>query len=685
MKLLLLTSSLGCGGAETHICALARELSLKGHRVTVVSSGGAMVKHLTEGGVTHRALPLAKKNPLSLLLARRGLSRLLKRERFDLIHAHARIPAYLAASISKKRRIPMVTTVHARFRGGRLRTRLSRWGERSIAVSEDLKHHVCTVFSLPPDHVSVIPNGIDTRFFTPSDDPAPKEALRLLFVSRLDRDCSRAAFLLCRMARELRARFPSLEIQIAGGGDSLRSLARIADRVNEEAGGTLVRLLGFVEDLRPFYRAADGVVGVSRVALEAMSCGTPVILAGNEGMLGLAFGHTLRRASASNFCCRDAAPLTEQALRREILRLLSLSPARRQELGRTLSEYARENHDLSVVAAETERFYGQVLVRRPARKPADLVLCGYYGYGNVGDDALLRASIRRAEEQYPDYTVSALTKNGKRDEPLFHVRCVSRRNPFSVLRELKRAKLLVFGGGTLLQDRTSLRSLFYYSSLLRYARRRELGIELWGNGLSLPRTERGERIIIRCLKICDHIGLRDSASLAWGLSHTPDGIRGRFFLERDLAEGTPPCSKGRSDYLCRYYRLTPPPEGDAPVGFGVVTVRGGVGRGYLKILLSWLALLRGEKIRLVFIPMLPKEDERLCRRLSSMLGGTVIAGLSPSDLVGLMSEARIVCGMRLHSLVFAASAGTPFVGFGDDPKIESFCREHGGVFFTDLY
>lgn len=685
MKLLLLTSSLGCGGAETHICTLAKELTLRGHRVTVVSSGGALVKNLTEGGISHRTLPLARKNPFSLLYARVGLYRLLKKERFDLVHAHARIPAYLVATAAKKMNIPMVTTIHARFRGGYLRRRLSRWGEYSIAVSEDLKHHLCTVFGVPSDHVSVIPNGIDTRRFCPDATATSKDSFRLLFVSRLDRDCSRAAFLLCRMAKELRARFPALEIQIAGGGESLRALRRIADRINEEVGVPLIRLLGFVEDLRPFYRAADGVVGVSRVALEAISCGTPVVLAGNEGMLGLASGHTLRRASASNFCCRNASPLTEKALRREILRLLSLSPAQRSELGATLSEYIRDRHDLSVITERTEAFYGQVLLRRPAKKPADLVLCGYYGYGNVGDDALLHASVRRAEEQYPDYTVSALTKNGKKDEPLFHIRCVPRRNPFSVIRELKHAKVLVFGGGTLLQDRTSLRSLFYYSSILRYARRHELRVELWGNGLSLPRTARGEKMIIRCLTLCDRIGLRDSASLAWGLSHTPDGVRGRFFLEKDLAEGTPPCTGSRSDYLCRFYRLTSPPEGDASVGFGVVTIRGGVGRGYLKILLSWLALLRGERIRLVFIPMLPREDERLCRRLASMLGGTVIVGLSPSDLVGLMSEARIVCGMRLHSLVFAASAGTPFVGFGDDPKIESFCRERGGVFFTDLY
>lgn len=686
MKLLMLTSSLGCGGAETHICALARALTLHGHRVTVASSGGVSVASLQEMGIEHRRLPLAKKDLLSLVAARRGLSRLLRRGQFDLIHVHARIPALLVSPLAKRYGIPLVSTVHARFRITPLLRRLSRWGTCSIAVSEDLKHDLCTGYRLSPDNVRVIPNGVDTARFCPevgrevSDEPP-----FLLFVSRLDRDCARAAFLLCRMAGRLRRAMPSLEIRIAGGGDAYRELLRLSERVNEELGAPVIRLLGYIEEPVSLYRRALGVVGVSRVALEAMACGTPVILAGNEGMLGLADSSTLRRGAATNFCCRDGAPLSEERLTAEVLRLLSMKEQERAALGGLLSRYVTERHSMDRVLRDTECFYRDALAHQPSRERSDLVLCGYYGYHNTGDDALLRCAVRRAEALYPDCALSALTKRGKHDEGHFRIRCVSRKNPFAVMRELRGARMLVFGGGTLLQEQTSLRSLLYYAAVLYYAHRRGLRVELWGNGLSPPRTALGERIILGCLCRCERIGLRDSPSLAWALSHLPSEVGVRCLLEQDLALGLPPSTDARADFLCRTLRLSPSEHGDTSCGFAVVTVRGGIGQGFLKILTSWLLVLRGKRLRLLFVPMHPRKDGRLCRRLASLLGGSVAEHLSPSDLVGIMARARIVCGMRLHSLIFAASANVPFVGFGCDPKIEAFCREHGGVFFTDLY
>jgi polysaccharide pyruvyl transferase WcaK-like protein len=119
--------------------------------------------------------------------------------------------------------------------------------------------------------------------------------------------------------------------------------------------------------------------------------------------------------------------------------------------------------------------------------------------------------------------------------------------------------------------------------------------------------------------------------------------------------------------------------------FAVVAVRGTSGKGYIKILAEWLEALSLGGIRLIFIPMFPKEDLYESRRLALALGGIVAEGLSESDTVGIMSQSCVVCGMRLHSLIFAHSASVPFVGFGADPKIESFCRENGGLYFTELY
>ena len=84
----------------------------------------------------------------------------------------------------------------------------------------------------------------------------------------------------------------------------------------------------------------------------------------------------------------------------------------------------------------------------------------------------------------------------------------------------------------------------------------------------------------------------------------------------------------------------------------------------------------------IFVPLFPKEDEFLCQKLALEFGGCVARGLSESDLVGLMRQCRCVASMRLHGLIFARCAEVPFVGFGEDPKIETYCREHGGRYWT---
>ena len=97
----------------------------------------------------------------------------------------------------------------------------------------------------------------------------------------------------------------------------------------------------------------------------------------------------------------------------------------------------------------------------------------------------------------------------------------------------------------------------------------------------------------------------------------------------------------------------------------------------------WLGRLRTKDLFPVFVPLFPKEDEFLCQNLAKEFGGCVAHGLSESDLVGLMNQSRCVASMRLHGLIFARSSGVPFVGFGEDPKIETYCREHGGHYWTE--
>ena len=95
MKILMTTMSLDIGGAETHILELSRELVQRGIEVAVASNGGVYVPQLEEAGIRHYSVPLNTKNPWAVLTSYFRLRRIIKREKFDVVHAHARIPAFI--------------------------------------------------------------------------------------------------------------------------------------------------------------------------------------------------------------------------------------------------------------------------------------------------------------------------------------------------------------------------------------------------------------------------------------------------------------------------------------------------------------------------------------------------------------------------------------------------------------
>ena len=677
MKILLITSEMDRGGAETHVYDLARALRQRGHRITVASAGGDMVHRLTAAGIRHVSIGWNTHSPFRLLAARRKWIRLLEGERFDLIHAHSRLPAFLVAGSVKKRGIPFVTTVHARFRVDSLLRLVSRWGDKTIAVSEDLARYAQMEYRLPSEQITVIPNGIDTELFRPADEKEDK--LRVLFFSRLDEDCSHGAFLLCALAERLQERFPELEILIAGGGEMLPRLRREEEQLHCRNPTVRLRVIGHLSQAERLLPSVQAVVGVSRCALEAMSCGVPVILGGDEGFLGIAEGDVPARGRESNFCCRGERAMTEENLFSALCDLLSRPPSERSALGQALRAFVREHHGMERMARATEAVYRSALSESMGNQSEGVLLCGYYGYGNMGDEALLRAAILRARREFPRLSVYALTRKGKRDTSTFSVPCACRSSPLAVWRAVSRSSVLVFGGGTLLQDRTSVRSLAYYATLLRLGRRKGLKVLLWGNGLEAPHTDLGARLLRWALRGCDYLGLRDEPSVR--VARAILGEEGNPMIQResDLVLTYPPENRQSQQKIRE--RLGIPRDAEV----AVIVPKGRGGRGVERLFCEWMATLRGDGITCVVVPMFPKEDGVLCRQLCTSLRGMLAEGLSASELIELMEQSRLVCGMRLHALVFAATAGTPFIGFGTDSKIEAFCRERGGVYFTDLY
>lgn len=132
-KVLIASMSLDLGGAETHIVELCLKLQSRGLEVVAVSSGGIFVERLQRAGIRHIEAPLHSRSPSSMLQARKILAEILRKEQPDIVHAHARIPAFLLSSLCKKQGIALVTTVHGSYAVSLPLRLLTRWGCKCLA------------------------------------------------------------------------------------------------------------------------------------------------------------------------------------------------------------------------------------------------------------------------------------------------------------------------------------------------------------------------------------------------------------------------------------------------------------------------------------------------------------------------------------------------------------------------
>ena len=320
-----------------------------------------------------------------------------------------------------------------------------------------------------------------------------------------------------------------------------------------------------------------------------------------------------------------------------------------------------------LMTEKTLELYRDAKKRVPSKR-GDVVLCGYYGCGNIGDDALLRSAISRAQKSFPKYSVSALTARGRRDEDRFGVRCVKRKS-LAALAEISHAQIFVFGGGTLLQDITSKRSLLYYIFLLRYAQRKGARCELWGNGIGPLRVRFLRLLVSRALRGCAYIGVRDvrSGLCVRALTNNACVLP---VLEEDLAANTSTSSDARTSFLLNSLGI----RENAP--FIAIAVKGSRIKEKdsveLSRLLDVLKMLKRSEHTLLFVEFFPREDANLTQKLANRFGGKIVKDLSASDMIGIFSRAKLVCASRFHALVFARAANTPYLAFGTDPKITAF-------------
>lgn len=664
MKILMLTDKMEAGGAETHIETLAKELTRRGHSVTVLSSGGAIADRLEDAGVRQLRRAPMEKNPFALLAARRFLAREIRRGRYDIVHAHTRATGFLLSLLRRKNTAHVVTVHAAKF--GFPTDRMCR-NAAVIAVSEDLRTGLLSRACAPAEAIHVIPNGIDTDRFSPPETPPPPHSV--LFASRLDPDCARIAELLPEVIPALLGQFPDLSVTVAGGGRMFDRVRGSADALNRSIGREVLRVIGAADDMAALFRTHRIAIGVSRVALEAAACGCAVLLAGNEG-----YGGILRADDPipplSNFCCRGAAPATVGLIAEDLRRLLSSPPP-------PLRDAVIRSFSAARMADETEALYRTLLPPVCTEKPIRLLVGGYAGCGNLGDDAILQGLIAHLRETHPEVRLRALTGSPVRDARRFGIPCISRRWLPSVFLAMLRADVFLLGGGSLLQDRTGSSSLAYYLFLLRSARLLGCRTGTLAAGIGPLRSPRSEQTVLRALLPCRTLTLRDDDSLRFLALHGFD--RARLELIADPARHLPPPPSSRRAAIL--LRLGIPPS----AGFFCVTVRPTLPpqREPLSVLAAAVRRISAEYgLTPVFPVQDPTHDLSAAREVLrlSACGGKLFVPDEASDLPALLGGAAILISMRLHALIFADMVGIPAIALSpctEEPKLSVFARHAG--------
>ena len=274
MKIVHLLPEMDEGGVERHVLWLATAQAAAGCDVLVVSAGGRLAESLAGGerGPKHLTLPVHRKNPFVGACCAFRLASLVRREGWDILHAHSRVPAWIAWWTSRLAGVPWVVTCHALYTKN-VGLYPYRKADGAICVSDTVREWMRPFL---PVNAAVIPNGLPApgALWTPHATDA--RVLRFCFIGRLTRIKGIADIIDAFCGLDA----PGWSLDVVGDGPLLPELE---DRVERSGLKDRIRFHGYREDTKTFLLSCDCFLFPSRsegaglTLMTALAMGVPVL------------------------------------------------------------------------------------------------------------------------------------------------------------------------------------------------------------------------------------------------------------------------------------------------------------------------------------------------------------------------------------------------------------------------
>jgi glycosyltransferase involved in cell wall biosynthesis len=391
MKVLLLSTSMGMGGADKQLLSAALEMRSRGNDLLIVSLTplGPMGQQALTSGIPTVSLDMPRGFPDPRGLMR--LVRLIRSWKPDVLHSHM-VHANLLARVARLfAPVPvLVSTIHNINEGGRLRMSAYRMTnglvDHMTIVSEAAAERFIAEDIVPRKLLRVVPNGVDTELFR-NVPPGTRETLRRslglggefvwLAIGRFE--VAKDYPNMLRAFATARRHTPDAVLLLVGRGSLQAETEALVRELGLEGA---VRFLGVRHDVPEILSAADGYLmssaweGMPMVLLEAAAGGLPIVATRVGG------NHEVVRDGETGFL---VPPNDHEQLAKAMLRLADLPPAERQAMGARGAQHIQAMYGLGRVVDRWETLYREVMARKGLRSPE--LKTEPQGSGRPGDSA----------------------------------------------------------------------------------------------------------------------------------------------------------------------------------------------------------------------------------------------------------------------------------------------------------
>ena len=282
------------------------------------------------------------------------------------------------------------------------------------------------------------------------------------------------------------------------------------------------------------------------------------------------------------------------------------------------------------------------------------IVSGYIGFDNFGDEAIQNVLVKKLKSEGAG-KITLISSNPEKTKKIHEVDSCGM---LKFLPALAKSDVLISGGGSLLQDVTSLKSLIYYLGVIYLALILGKKVEIFAQGIGPIKSAIGRFLTQIALKHADKISVRDSASQEllknWGIEAelVPDPIFGLDIEKLDYADG---------------------------VGIQLRSFEG-INEIFLNKLADEIEKNFKDK-RIVILSLQDSLDFEVCTRFSEILkskniNSSVLSSLNINEVINQISKLEYLISMRFHANVIGIKAGVKTLAINYDPKVEKLAKEY---------